>query len=335
MIHFDLMSAQQFVECSSQFPIIFYTDEIREISKAICERRASKHSTTGDFEEVLEQQKRVPRGKLLTIRHIFTNRLPDYRKLYNDNDSADMHFVFETNGVRIAAHKCILATRSSLFEQRLFEINGPVEVLVKSARPRIFAAFLKLLYGHGIDEMVQKTNLDAILTLAYEYNVWDIGKAQENQLKSLVTLETLFWAAHLCRKFRFIDSMNFNRKWIRKHANKFDLNLAFHPAALIHCSRTIVQGALGIDYPDQNAALVFEAVINWAKHRCQQSQSNSAITITNLRRKLEGVLSLIPFHKMTRPQFVACQINYPGLLNEIDIQNVLAKMTVARVGVQT
>lgn len=330
MIHFDLMSAVQFVECLSEFTVIFQADEIQEISKMILERREFDHPSNGDFNVMAQDQREnIPRGRLFTIRHIFANRLNDFRKLYNDNVSADMHFVFETNDVRIAAHKCILATRSSIFEKRLYEINGPVEVLVKSTSPRTFSAFLKLLYGYRIDEIVQKTNLDAILTLAYEYSVLDIGKGQENQLKQFVTLETLFWAANLCQKFRFIDSMSFNCKWIRKHAKKFDLNLAFHSTALVHCSRTIVQNALDIDYHNQNAMRVFEAVINWAKNRCQQSKSksNSTPTTKNLRRKLNNLLQFIPFHKMTRPQFDACQHNYPGLLNEMEIRDVLATMT--------
>lgn len=328
MIHFNRMSAEQFVECLSEFTMIFNTEEIQEMSKTISGHRESERASNGDLNGMAVQQKVIPRGKLMTMRYIFANHVADFRKLYNDNVSADMHFVFEANDVRIAAHKCILATRSSIFEKRLFEVNGPVQVVVKSASPRLFSAFLKTLYGYGIDEVTQKTNLDAILSLAYEYNVLDIGKGQENQLKEFVTLETLFWAVNLCRKFGFVDSMNFNCKWIKKNANKFDLNLAFHPTALVHCSRTIVQNALDIDYNDRDATRVFQAVINWAKHRCQRSKSNPTITITNLRRKLKGVLPLIPFHQMTRPQFDACQQIYPGLLNEMEIQNVLAKMTV-------
>lgn len=328
LIHFDRMDAEQFVECLSEFTMIFHTDEIQEISKTIAGHRESGHLSNGDSNGVAGQRKGIPRGKLITMRHIFANPRADFRKLYNDNVSADMHFVFEGNEVRIAAHKCILATRSSIFARRLFEVNGAVEVLVKSASPRTFSAFLKTLYGYGIDEVAQKTNLDAILSLAYEYNVLDIGEGQENQLKDFVTLETLFWAANLCRKFVFVDSMNFNCKWIKKNATKFDLNLAFHSTALVHCSRTIVQNALDIDYDGRDAVRVFQAVINWAKNRCQHSKSNPTITITNLRRKLKGILPLIPFHQMTRPQFDACQQIYPGLLEEMEIQNVLAKMTV-------
>lgn len=325
MIHFNLMNDVQFVECLSQFTMIFRTDEIQEISKAISDQRECQHQSNGDL-NAMDVPKVIPRGKLFTIRHIFENRLPDFRKLYNDNDSADMHFIFQTNDVRIAAHKCILATRSAIFEKRLFEIDGHVEVLVKSTTPRTFSAFLKLLYGYGIDEIVQKTNFDAILLLAHEYNVLDICKGQEIQLKQFATLESIFWAANLCRKFRFVDTMHFNCKWIQKHANKFDLNLAFHPTSLVHCSREIVQNALEIEYHDKNAVRIFEAVINWAKNRCQQSKSNSVVTITNLRRIMNGILEWIPFYEMSRPQFDACQHSYPGLLNETEIQDVLTKM---------
>lgn len=314
-----------FVECLSKFTMIFRTDEIRRISKAIADNRCDR--LLNDRHQEMAEPKIIPRGKLFTIRHVFESPLPDFRKLYNDNHSADMVFVFESNDVRIAAHKCILATKSEIFEERLFEIDGPVEVLVKSATPRTFSAFLKLLYGYEIGEIAQQMNFEAILGLAYEYGAMDIFKGQEIQLKQFATLETLFWAANLSRKYRFVDTMKFNCKWIQKHASKFDLNLAFHSMALIGCSREIVEHALDIDYRNRNAMRIFEAVINWAKNRCQQSKSDSTVTPTNLRRKMDNILMLIPFHEMTRPEFDACQDSYPGLLNETDIQEVLEKMT--------
>lgn len=326
MIRFDAMSAEQFVECLSEFTMIFGPDEIQAISRTISGRRQPMVEPNGG---VVEQRKGIPRGTLFTIRHIFTNQLADYRKLYNDNVSADMHFIFDGSDDRIAAHKCILATRSSIFANRLFESIGPVDVLVRSASPQTFSEFLKLLYGYRIDEIVQKSNMDAILSLADEYSVHDIAKGQEMQLKQFVTLENLFWMANLCRKFPFIDSMNFNCKWIKKNANKFDLNLAFHSKALVQCSRKIVRDALGIDYNHRNALRVFIAAINWAKHRCGISKPDPSVTSENLRRQLDGILTLIPFHQMSRQQFDMCLSYYPGLLNEMEIQDVLAKMTPA------
>lgn len=262
------------------------------------------------------------------MQHIFERRLADYRKLYNDNASADMYFVFGAKPARIAAHKCILATKSTLFQQLQYENNGTAEVLVKTATPRTFSAFLKLLYGYAIDEIVSKHNLDAILTLANEYRVLDICKGQEIQLKQFATLETLFWAVNLCKKYRFVDSMHFDCKWIEKHAHKFDLNLAFHPMALVHCSRDTVRNALGIDYPNRNAMRIFVAAMNWAKGRRQQAHTNATVTVINLRRHLKGMLMMIPFHEMTRTLFDMCQNHLPGLLDEMEVQQILAKMTI-------
>lgn len=325
MIHFDMMDANEFVECLGEFGPIFRSDEICDISKAISVQRRQSPSHI-DLNVTKEHRCVVPRGRLHTMQHIFERRPADFRKLYNDNASADMYFVFVTTAVRIAAHKCILATKSPIFQQRLFEVTGPVEVLENTATPRTFSAFLKLLYGYEINEVVTKTNLDAILTLANEYQVLDICKGQEIQLKQFATLETLFWAVDLCTEYGFVDSMHFDCKWIEKHAHKFDLNLAFHPTALVRCSRATVQNALGIVYPNRSALRILVAVMNWAKHRCQQAHTNSTATIINLRKTLKGILMMVPFHEMTRTLFETCQNSLPGLLDDVEVQEILAKI---------
>lgn len=324
LIHFNLMDAGAFVECLSEFAPIFGSNEIGEISKAISIQHRGFQSRV-DLKLTEEMETNAPRGRLHSMKHIFTGRLVDFRKLYNDKKSADMCFRFQSDAVRIVAHKCILATRSSIFQQRLFEINGPVNVQVTTTTPRIFSAFLKLLYGYEINEVVKKENLDAVLTLASDYRVLDIVKGQGIQLKEFASMQTLFWMVNLCNKYPFIDPMNFNCKWIEKYAHKFDLNLAFHPMALVDCSRSTVQSVLEINYPNQNVMCILEAVMNWAMNRCQKSNENSTITIMNLRKKLKGVR--IPFHKMTRSQFDVCQNRFPGLLDEMEIQAILQKMT--------
>lgn len=334
MINFQSMDANQFVECLSKFAPIFRTREIYDISKVIFARRQSVHPSNVDFNE----SKRsgggggMPKGKLLNMRYTFENHLANFRTLYNDNNSADMHFVFNSHGgVRFAAHKCILAIKiKSPLLQQLNEMNGAGEIRVNSVGPRKFAAFLKLLYGYDVGEIAkQAADLETILALAYEYHVPDIFKGQEIQLKQFITIETVFWAANLRRKYRFIDSMQFDCKRIQRYANvkTLDFNLAFHAMALVHCSRTIVERAVGIKYRNRNVLCIVEAVINWAKNRCEQSSTNEpAINIQNIRKTMKNILMLIPFHKMTQSQFDTFQNNYPGLLNETEIQAVLTKM---------
>lgn len=140
------------------------------------------------------------------------------------------------------------------FSTVLFENNGPID----NHTAHLFSDFKM---GYEINEVVTKENLDTISTLASEYYVVAIAKAQNMQLKEFTSIQTLSCIMNLCNKYPFIDSMDFSCKWIEKYALKFDLNLAFHPKTLANCGRSTVHSELDISFTNPNVMCIF-ALIN-------------------------------------------------------------------------
>lgn len=312
MIHFDWMTASEFVKCLSDYIWIFTADEIRNISKAI-------NQTQPNGQHETKETQQIPRGQLLNVRHVFKQPLAIFRRMLGDANSADIHFTFNADAVRISAHKSILMVKSHTF-RRLFQNNDRTEFPIAWAKLS-FIAFLKLLYGYSVSETVTNHNFGDILELANQYQVKGIFRGQEAELKRLINVGNLFLVANLYEKYRFIDWMHFSVGWIEEHCQKYNLNDAFHEQSLVSCDRKLVQRLMQINYFNRNEVRVCQAIINWAKQRCFIENIDPNV-MNNLRTILSGIFELIPFHKMNRNQFCTLQNQYPGLLTDSEIEDI-------------
>lgn len=314
MIHFDSMTSNEFIECLSKYAHYFRIDEIQEISNKISQSTSNMESDQNRF-------KIVPRGRLMTINRIFEHPTSHLIKLYLDIETSDVQIIVDGNVATIPAHRSILAMKSPVFSHRFF---GPTRIKmdkfrVELVKSQIFHDFMKLLYGYPIDKVVTVINFADILALACIYGTKDIFKGQESELKKFVNVDNLFWVVNLCEKYHsFIDSLKFNVKWLKSRRHKFQLNQAFHPNSLISCSRKMIEQIVTIHYSDRDEAIVFEAVINWAKHWCLINHIDSS-DYEMLAEALDDIFWLYPFHNVTKEQFDNWQFNYPGLLKEREL----------------
>lgn len=316
LIRFKSMTSHEFIQCLSKFAHFFSVDEIKQISKVIVQ-------SEGRMKPAKAPVKGVPRGRLVTLNHMFEHPMASFRKIFDNVNTSDVEFVFNETSTKILAHKSILASKSPVFKEHLLRVGAMKVVVIRmeSTTPRFVTAFVKLLYGYSVGDVVNLANLEQIVALAQEFGVKDIFRGQERELKRFLSAETLFWAANLCNKYRFIDWVKFDINWIEQFCSKHDLNPAFHPNALLHCSRAIVKNAIEINYYNRNEVVVFEAAVNWAKNWCRLTKIDRNDG-KNLRRALKGVLELIPFQKMTSIQFNNCINKYPGILEESEIRNI-------------
>lgn len=305
LIRFNRMTSSEFVQCLSKYANIFGNKEINEISTAII---ATERQNQLSLVKKLPL-KPVHRGRLMTLNHVFEDRLTFY-KLFNDTKTCDIDFEFDGSDDRISAHQSILAIKSSHFEKFF---NKTKRISLKAISFGAFEGFLKLIYGFPLN-VIELKDLDDILQLAYDYGVKDILKGHEKQFKQILGMDNLFWAYNLSNRFQFVDWFDFGLAWIQRFCYKMDLNKAFHANSLVHCSRFVVKNVLEIDYQHRNEVLVFEAVINWAKNRCTSNRSN-----TNLRNVMKRVLNLIRFQNMTTDEFKTCCSNYPDFFHKDEI----------------
>lgn len=98
-----------------------------------------------------------------------------FRKLYLDEDTADIHFAFEnetTANARIPAHKTFLAMESDAFKAMFFgdlKESGDVKIVDVSADA--FKEFLQFFYFDQIKLSME--NVNGVINLVKKYMVAD------------------------------------------------------------------------------------------------------------------------------------------------------------------
>lgn len=322
LIRFHAMTERDFILCLSKYVEMFNRIEVKEISAAI----VGIEGKTIDRHSPLAFNS-VPRGRLVALSHRFKAPFAVFSTIFNDRKSADVNFICtdEENGnqVRWSAHKCILAIKSPIFaDLAIRSEKTAVEIQIDSITATEFGAFLRLLYGYPLIGIASLENVEKILTLAHEYHINDILKGHESKFKRFVVLENLFWALNLTDKFGYIDWANFNIEWIQRYCYRMDLNFAFVPNALVHCSESVVKSALALDFPNRNESMIFDAVINWAKNQCTLTQTDPNID-ENLRNAVNSVFGLIKFGNMSLDQFNAKRTKYPNFFEKKEIHDIL------------
>lgn len=102
------------------------------------------------------------------------------KKLFLEEKRADIHFLFEA-GVRVPAHKLILANGSSVFDT-MFDgrWKDEKEVRIVDATPAVFKEFLQFFYKN--DVTVTAANLIDVMNMANKYDVTECLNVCEQML---------------------------------------------------------------------------------------------------------------------------------------------------------
>lgn len=292
IIQFDKMTAEQFIRCQSLHADLFAADELMSISKKIIQKVPQiiepnvQHNLLRQFIQ----------SSVNANDAIFTM----IEKMLGDSVTANVFFVFDSNKKQkkwIYAHKCILSVKSPVFKKLFFgeysadNNNYPVS----DATYDEFHAFIQTFYYNTADNLLSIDNIFKMNVLAKLYEVTTLQTECINFAIKNLCFQHIFRILDLCFVYSNADSVSVCLDWIIH--NEHEMNLAFHPQSLIHCTYKTVEFALGLTFPDRNENDLFKASIEWAKNVCKQKKVQP--TEGNIKMALGQAHHLIQQNKLT------------------------------------
>lgn len=221
------------------------------------------------------------------------------KRMFLNEDFADFHFLFEEEGTRIPGHKAILAAGSDVFATML---NGSWaeenETKIDDVSGDAFKEFLQFFYKSEVK--ISTKNVFEVVYLADKYNVRTCIELLEPNIMQRTT------TTNLCT---FLDlALRFNLNILKSHCLTTicsNTTKLLKTKAFLNCSKDVLRTVLTVDRIDCSESDLFNACINWAKHKCEMNGKNPSHD-TDIRDELGDCLYLIRFGAMEPLEISKC-----------------------------
>lgn len=237
-----------------------------------------------------------------------------------DEKTADVYFVFHSNTdkpTRVPAHKNILSKGSSVFESMFYgdiAENGDVEIVDASVDG--FKEFLQFFYIHKVNLTLE--NIAEVLNLANKYNVGECLNVCDKMLEENATLQNLCNGLQLAILF---ERNELKKSFLRKVSHQPKEVLA--SMGFYNCSHDVLKLLLtSVDWKCDTKE-VFDACMVWAKQSCEKNKVDAS-SMENRRKELRECLHLIQFDLMSQQQIAQCILNYRGLFDKEELEDIIA-----------
>lgn len=241
------------------------------------------------------------------------------KKLFMDEKTADVYFVFNSNTdkrIRVAAHKNILAKGSSVFESMFYggiTEEGDVEIVDASVDG--FKEFLQFFYVNKVELTME--NIAEVLNLANKYNVNECLNVCDKMLEENATLQNLCNGLQLATTF---ERNELKKSFLQKVSQQPKDVLA--SMGFYNCSHDVLKLLLtSVDWKCDTKE-VFDACMVWAKQTCEKDKMDASME--NRRKQLGECLHLIQFDLMSQQQIAQCILNYRGLFDKEELEDIIA-----------
>lgn len=243
------------------------------------------------------------------------------RKLYLDEEAADVHFLFETDETsdieRIPANKMILSTGSKVFETMFYGSMAEVdEVIILDVSSSAFKEFLQFFYLDEISLTID--NIADVMNLVRKYGIDRCMGQCTDFLKDAMTNEDACSAYQLAVLFDLDDLKHFCQRKISANAEAVLKSDDF-----LNCKQPLLQLIVGMDSLMCDECVVFDACIAWAKNSCEINGIDPGES-KNLRAQLgESVLRSIHFNRMHLEHFASRNAKYEGIFTSAEMAEIL------------
>lgn len=245
--------------------------------------------------------------------------------LFIDAETADVNFIFETNGTTetIPAHKCILAAASPVFRQMFYgELKEGTDIHIVDSNVDGFKVFLQFFYL----EMVTLNNgvIGDVMKLADKYDVTGCMELCTRYLTLIMSTNNVCWCYELALLFDLGHLIGACEEKICSETQKVLESYAF-----LNCSRHILGRILLMDNLSCDEIHVFQASMLWAMEACKRAgiDDNNA---DNLKQQLGSCFELIRFPAMSAEDFYTCIADKENLFTSTEIMDILSHLTLHR-----
>ncbi|XP_055305913.1 BTB/POZ domain-containing protein 3-like [Sitodiplosis mosellana] len=236
------------------------------------------------------------------------------KTLYLDEETADVHFVFEYNGQsdRVPAHKTLLIAASKVFRAMF---NGQWkekdEVPIPDVLAADFETFLQYFYLSEVELSME--SVEGVMSLSHQY---DIG-ACFNDCATL--LERSSTADNAC--WTYGRAIFYEHEELKTECEIF-ISLytedVLKSSSFPECDREILSHILRLDSMDCSEACVFNACVEWVKTASGQDEISKEL----IQNHLGNLFYDIRFGSMTMQEFNAIYTAHGYLFTDKEQQGI-------------
>lgn len=243
-------------------------------------------------------------------------------KYYLKSDLADIYFVIVGQGVKVPAHKTILAMASKVFEAMFF---GPLKeqevVKIVDANTDAFKEFLQFFYLPVVTLTMK--NIRTVAYLVDKYDMADSFNICAAFLESNITEKNLLWGYQLAISLNMLSLKQLCEKEIQIISSD-----AFKTEMFLQCDRAVIEQILKLDKLKCSEFDLFNACIEWAKLSCLKNGLDGE-NPENVKKQLGDCFYLFRFGTMTMEEIatmISDELN-KGLFNSDELADILRSKT--------
>ncbi|XP_045172289.2 BTB/POZ domain-containing protein 6-like [Mercenaria mercenaria] len=231
------------------------------------------------------------------------------RRMWTDQLACDVTFIIGHGETRMQAHKYVLGSRSCVFYAMFFgplSGNTGMEITIPDMTPEQFSGLLQYLYTEEV-----KVDLDNVLPLLYAAKKYCVQSLID---KCLNTLKRNMVPENVCTVME--NAHIFGNNELKTRCFNLiiqETERVFQAEDLAELCNECFISIIKEDSIPVSEAIVFEAVLKFAKGKCERSISEA--TPDNMKAAVANVMPHVRFPLMDKEYFTNVVIS-TGLLTE-------------------
>lgn len=241
-------------------------------------------------------------------------------RMYLDQSTADIHFMFKTNGVallRIPAHRSVLVATSKVFEEKISERpKGDDDIVISDMSPADFAVFLQFVYHKKINPTEE--NVATVMYLGQKYAVVDCLRACEAFLIDNLSVENVCWSYGLALRF---DQTTLTQ--MCEATIGINIKSIFKSPRFLQCDRKVLSHIMRLNSLSCSEFELFTACESWLKHMTHKSVLTSELIRSYLGQSIRD----IRFHLMALTEFISIYSSYETLFTPDNRRYIVQTIT--------
>lgn len=244
-------------------------------------------------------------------------------KLYMQEESADVHFVFETGNEkeeRVPAHKYILGIGSAVFHSMFYgSLQEEGDIKIMDATIDAFKEFLQFFYLDPVSLTMQYVG--EMMYLANKYDVSECFKICETFFKEKLPIENVCHILQLAVTFDRKELMEFLLAKVSEKPTHIFASNSFK-----NCTGSILKLILKIDNLDCDEKAVFDACMVWSEKACEKNNMDP-LEMKNRREQLGDCFHLIRFAAMEPLHISQCVSKHQDLFKRDELLEIIAMLS--------